>query len=95
MLYLLYFEDVDDNVAIRARWLDEHMGHIGGYADRIRLGGPLMRADRATQAGGMGLLEAESEAGVRTMLEADPYYRAGLWRTVRTHPVREIINAWR
>jgi uncharacterized protein YciI len=29
------------------------------------------------------------------MVEADPYYRAGLWDEVRIHAFREIINGWR
>lgn len=94
MLYLAYLEDIEDNAPIRSPLLDEHMTHIGAYIDRIKLAGPIMRPDGESQAGGVLLLEADSEQEVRAIIEADPYYKAGLWPVVRIHAFKEIINAW-
>lgn len=95
MLYLVYLEDIDDNAGIRESRLDEHMAHIGAYIDRIRLAGPLLRADGQRQAGGIVLIEANSANEVRDIVHADPYFKAGLWPEIRIHAFKEIINAWK
>ena len=94
MLYFVHLEDIKDNVSIREPLLEAHMKHIGAYIERIKLAGPLMRADGNTQAGGVLLIEAESEEEVRAIVDADPYFQAGLWPEVRIHAFKEIINAW-
>jgi uncharacterized protein YciI len=94
MLYLIYLEDITDNAAIRNPLLEQHMAHIGAYIERIRLAGPIMRPGGASQAGGVMLIEAESEQEVRAIIEADPYYKAGLWPEVRINAFKEIINTW-
>lgn len=95
MLYFVYLEDIADNAGIRAELLDQHMQHIGGFVDRIKLGGPVMRSDGAAQAGGILVLEADSEAAVRDMIDADPYFKAGLWQDIKIHPFKEILNGWK
>ncbi len=95
MLYLVYLEDIDNNAPIRGPLLEEHMAHIGAYVDRINLAGPIMRPDGESQAGGVLLIEADSEQDVRSIVEADPYFEAGLWPVVRIHAFKEIINAWK
>lgn len=94
MLYLVYLEDIADNKEIRASLLDRHMAHIGSSIEDIKLAGPILRPDGESQAGGIILIEADSEQAVRRIVEADPYYQAGLWSTVRIHAFRQIINAW-
>lgn len=95
MLYIVALRDIKENVDIRARLLDAHMEHIGNFLDRIKLGGPLLRDEGEGVAGGMLIVEAESARDVRDMVEADPYYQAGLWDEVRIQPFKEIINAWK
>jgi len=95
MLYFVYLEDIADNAGIRAELLDQHMQHIGAFTDRIKLGGPVMRADGEAQAGGILVLEADSEAAVRDMINADPYFKAGLWQAIKIHPFKEILNGWK
>lgn len=41
------------------------------------------------------MVEAADAAAVRRMIEADPYFRAGLWEEVQVHPFRDLVNAWR
>lgn len=95
MLYFVYLEDIPDNTHIRESLLGKHMAHVADYIECIKLGGPLMRADGNTQAGGVLLIEADSEQAVRDIIEADPYFMAGLWPEVRIHAFKEIINAWK
>jgi uncharacterized protein YciI len=95
MLYFVYLEDIEDNARIREPLLEQHMQHIGAYIEHIKLAGPLMRADDSGQAGGVLLVEADTEQEVRDMVGSDPYFKAGLWPAVRIHPFREIINCWK
>ena len=94
MQFLAYLVDVDDNAQIRESLLEQHMAHIGGHVSKIQLAGPLMRQDGASQAGGVILIEAESEEEVRAVIEGDPYFKAGLWSEVRIHLFKQIINQW-
>lgn len=95
MLYLVSLRDIADNTGIRSRLLNDHMQHMGQFMDSIRLGGPLLREGTDVPGGGMLLVEADSADAVRAMVEADPYYKAGLWDEVRIQPFKEIINSWR
>jgi uncharacterized protein YciI len=94
MLYFVYLEDIAENADIRSRLLDAHMEHIGNYVEHIQLGGPIMRSGSESQAGGILIVEAESEASVKDMIQADPYFKAGLWQEIKVHPFREILNRW-
>lgn len=95
MLFIVALRDIDDNTEIRARLLDAHMEHIGKFLDRIKLAGPLLREQEEGVAGGMLVVEADAAQDIRDMVEADPYYQAGLWDEVRIQPFKEIINAWK
>ena len=91
----VYLHDIGDNTGLRKRLLEEHMAHIGRYLDSIRLAGPLLREGGLEPGGGMLIVDAVDAAEVRRMIEADPYFCAGLWDEVRIHPFKEIVNAWR
>jgi len=93
--FLVVLRDVPDNAGIRARLLDEHMKHVGQHLAAIRLAGPWLRAPGGPPGGGMLVVEAADADEVRRMVEADPYFRAGLWDDVQVHPFRDLINAWR
>lgn len=95
MLYMVYLEDVPDNMAIRKPLLEAHMAHMARHAQAIRLGGPIMRDDGSAPAGGVLVIEAESRQAVLDIISGDPYYRAGLWAQVRIHAFRDLINTWR
>ncbi|MCE7904071.1 MAG: YciI family protein [Gammaproteobacteria bacterium PRO9] len=95
MLYLVYLEDVPDNLRIRKPLLEQHMAHMAAHADAVKLGGPLMRDDGSAPAGGVLVIEAESPQAVREIINADPYCKAGLWPTIRIHAFRDLINTWK
>jgi hypothetical protein len=94
-LFLVILRDVPDNAGIRSRLLAGHMEHIGRHMAAIRLAGPWLREAGGTPGGGLLVVEAEDAAAVRRMVEADPYFQAGLWEDVQVHPFRDLVNAWR
>ncbi|MEZ5564499.1 MAG: YciI family protein [Gammaproteobacteria bacterium] len=94
MLYLVYLEDIADNMRIREPLLKEHMANMSAHLNAIKLGGPFMREDGSAPAGGMLLIEAESREQVVDIIDADPYTRAGLWPHIRIHAFKDLINSW-
>lgn len=95
MLYAVYMQDIENTRPKRMELLNAHMEHIGRYMDKIRLGGPLMSHDNAGFFGALLLVEGESEAEVRQMLEQDPYYKAGIWHTVHIQPFNALLDQWK
>ncbi|MCB1596872.1 MAG: YciI family protein [Gammaproteobacteria bacterium] len=95
MLYLVYLEDIADNMPIRKPLLNAHMAHMGTHAEAIRLGGPIMRDDGSAPAGGVLLIEAQSKQEVIDIIDADPYKQAGLWPQIRIHAFKDLINTWK
>ncbi len=94
MLYLVYLVDIEDNMPIRQKLLDDHMEYMGRHLSAIRLGGPLLNAEQQQPLGGMLIVEAPSEREIQAIIEADPYHKAGLWREVHIHPYKPIIDSW-
>lgn len=95
MLYMVYLEDVADNMSIRKPLLDAHMAHMATHAQAIKLGGPIIRDDGSAPAGGVLVIEAGSRQAVLDIISNDPYFRAGLWPVVRIHAFRDLINTWK
>lgn len=93
--FLVILRDVADNAGIRSSLLAGHMAHIGRHMASIRLAGPWLREPDGKPGGGLLVVEAADAAEVRRMIEADPYFRAGLWEDVQVHPFRDLVNAWR
>lgn len=93
--FIVILRDVADNAGIRGRLLGEHMAHIGHHREAILLAGPWLREADGSPGGGLLVVEADDAAAVHRMIEADPYFRAGLWEEVQVHPFRDLVNAWR
>lgn len=94
MLYLVYLEDIPDNMRIRKPLLDAHMAHMTAHRQAIRLGGPILRDDGSAPAGGVLIIEAESKQAVIELIDADPYNQAGLWSRIHIHAFKDLINTW-
>ena len=78
-LYVVYRADRADGqaAAIRARTRPLHRDYMAGFASRVRAGGPLLDAQGAA-AGGLMIIEADSEAEVRRIVANDPFEQAQL-----------------
>lgn len=76
----------------RQRVRDAHLVGAHELAERgaLRLGGALLAAD-GVMIGSALLLDAEDEAEVRRLLEADVYHREGVWRSFEIYPFRQAI----
>lgn len=78
-MYMVYRLDRDDGRAdaIREAVRPAHRAYMDRFADRVRLGGPVLDAN-GRACGGLMLIEAESEEAVRHIVADDPFEQSGL-----------------
>jgi hypothetical protein len=89
----VYSRDAPDAPALRKEHLAAHLQYAESILDRIAVGGPL-RAGNGPDFGSLIIVTADSEAEARSILEADPYYRAGVWECSEIRPFRPVIGGW-
>lgn len=89
MLFLVLAHDGrdPDAPARRKRVREAHLEGVRPLAEAgtLQLGGAYLD-DAGEMAGSALLLEAEDEAAVRALLEADVYHREGVWRRYEIYP---------
>ncbi|NEQ32259.1 MAG: YciI family protein [Leptolyngbya sp. SIO4C5] len=86
--YVLWGSYCEDVLAKRAPYREAHLQGLQAQKDRgtlITLG-PTQDATRV-----FGIYEADSEAAVRQLVEADPYWQNGIWTE---YQVYEWIQAF-
>ncbi|HEY0120196.1 MAG TPA: YciI family protein [Rhizobium sp.] len=82
-LFAVLFEDDQQHAAaIRQEYMEHHLDFLQASASYIRTAGPLRRPDN-TVAGGLWLVEAQDAAEVERLVSADPFWSAGLRKSVR------------
>jgi len=88
LLYVVLLEDEPKNADARPKYLKDHVAYLETLLGKIRSAGPLTDTKTNTAAGGIWIIEAGSADEVQKMLEADPFYKAGLRKSIR-------ILAWK
>jgi uncharacterized protein YciI len=81
-------EDEPKNADTRPKYLKDHLAYLDTILGKLRSAGPLTDPATNSAAGGIWIIEAGSHDEVRRMLEADPFYKAGLRKSIR-------ILAWK
>jgi len=83
MLFAVMFEDnPGTGPEIRARHMPDHLAFLESNDANIIAAGPLT-TETGSGAGGMWLVEAVDEAGVRKLVEEDPLWPTGLRKSVQ------------
>jgi uncharacterized protein len=83
MLFAVLFEDDPARADMRQREMPAHLNFLERNADRLRAAGPLKDPLHGTAAGGLWLVEAETEDAVLALTREDPFWPTGLRRSVR------------
>jgi uncharacterized protein YciI len=82
-LFAVLFDDDPARAdAVRPAVMPDHLAFLDQHADVIRAAGPLRATDSAP-AGGLWLVEAPDAEAVAALTRSDPFWAAGLRRSIR------------
>jgi uncharacterized protein YciI len=80
--FAAYCRDGRDAPRLRREHLQAHLDHVERVMACILLAGPLKGPDGA-DAGSLIVLAVANVAEAQAMLDADPYFQAGVWDEIR------------
>ena len=87
MLFIVQFEDVyaeqPERLPERAEHMPEHLAFLAGNGDRVVAAGALRPSVDGVPSGGIWIVDAEDKAAVEALYKRDPFWRAGLRKSVR------------
>ncbi len=90
-LYVLVCNDKPDSLELRLANREAHLAYARGFADRLKVAGPLLD-EAGNMAGSLLILEAESLEGARAFNLDDPYQKAGLFASVQVTAFKASIG---
>ncbi len=86
MLFIVRFEDVyaeqPHRLPKRAAHMDAHLAFLAGSSAQIAAAGALRTSQDGSPVGGVWIVEAEDEAAAESLYRADPFWTAGLRKSV-------------
>ena len=98
MLYMIYSEDVENSLPLRAKARPAHIERLQVLKNegRLILAGPLpaIDANDPAEAGFTGSLivaEFESLEVAKAWADADPYIEAGVYQNVTVKPYKKVL----
>lgn len=94
MPYVIVGRDAVDSATPRREYIAEHLEFVERSIDRILVAGPLRDPATGANVGSLYVLDVDTEAEARALLESDPYYRAGVWATVSVESFMGAAGTW-
>jgi uncharacterized protein YciI len=84
MHFVIYCNDIENSAPLRAEHYPAHkafLAECAKYDVKITLSGPLVQDDGETRCGSIIVIEAETRAAAENFHHADPFYKAGVWKS--------------
>lgn len=94
MAYVIVGRDAPGSSVPRQQWLAQHLEFVEKSIDRILVAGPLRDPATGANVGSLYVLDVDTAADARALLESDPYYRAGVWASVTVEPFMGAAGKW-
>ena len=91
-LYVLVCNDKPNSLELRLANREAHLAYARGFADRLKVAGPLLD-EAGGMAGSLLILEADSLEDARAFNLGDPYQTAGLFASVQVTAFKATIGA--
>lgn len=91
MLYVVLLEDEPSKAEMRPKHQAEHVAYVEKLLGKLRSAGPLTDPKTGGPAGGIWIIEAASPDEVQKMLEADPFYKVGLRKSIRILQWKQVF----
>ena len=85
MLFIIHAVDRTDALPTRQENYDAHKSFLSDtsrFGVKIVMSGPLVADDNKTMIGSFFLVEAPSRPEVEAFHQSDPFFAAGIWKTV-------------
>lgn len=92
MLYVCYCKDKPNSLEVRLANRDAHLTYVAGFADKLRIAGPMTLEDGETMAGSLLIFDMDSQAEVEAFSAGDPYAKAGLFESVDIRPFKQSLG---
>jgi uncharacterized protein len=92
MHYVVHCLDHDGAVEKRLSHYDAHKTYLAAATVKTVISGPLLADDEATMIGSCFVIEANTLAEVEAFNAADPFAKAGLWKTVSIRPFSKRVD---
>jgi len=87
MLFIVQFEDVyaeqPARLPEREKHMAEHLTFLAGNGEQVIAAGALRPFADGVPTGGIWIVDAESRAAVEALYQDDPFWKAGLRKSVR------------
>ena len=87
MLFIVQFEDVyaeqPERLPERATHMADHLAFLAEHSDQVVAAGALRPSVDGTPLGGIWILNAESKAAAEAFYKDDPFWKAGLRKSVQ------------
>jgi uncharacterized protein len=97
MLFIVQFEDKPGVSDLRQKLMAEHFAFLDSRKDKVLVAGSVREIPSDRPLGGLWIVEAEDETGVRDIFKDDPFWvndmRAGVRinRWVKAFPDRKTL----
>ncbi len=78
MKFIVQFEDNEEMAHMRQKHMLEHLAFLESNHSSIDAAGPLFHSGSNEPAGGIWIVEAETEEVVHELVKSDPFWRTGL-----------------
>ncbi|TWF59142.1 YciI family protein [Neorhizobium alkalisoli] len=92
MHYIVHCLDHEGAVEKRLANYEAHKSYLGSAGMKTVISGPLLADDNETMTGSLFVLEADSKEAVVAFNQADPFTKAGVWKTVSIHPFNKRVD---
>jgi uncharacterized protein len=87
MLFIVQFEDHPNVQETRQKLFESHLAFLDRRKDQVLVPGGLREPSTDAPVGGLWIVEAENEEGVKEIFKEDPFWTNGLRARYR-------INRW-
>ena len=91
MQFAIVCLDKPDHLPVRMENRPAHVEHLKAHEAQILIAGPLLSDDGESPVGSLLIMEFADADAARAFAEADPYSKAGLFKSVNICPYRKTF----
>ena len=94
MQFVIYCRDAEHGAALRKAHLEAHVAHIGRIKNQLMVAGPIKDEANSEFLGSLFVIEADSLQDARAVIEADPFYKGGVYSAVQVDRFEGLGGKW-